>query len=193
MTRKTIRNFSAAAISLAIEFPTAQVANDEPKGGPNAGEAFFATLNTGTSSSNQVVRNARNAGRRLKIQQELTKTLIEATDVSSSRLVPSKDFLSAAPAIDTKYLLGNFHSGAIKVVKALSPKTRRAQFRRAATTIAGIELMHQKRSIQTRQASRQKQNRFRDLECSARRVTSAAFQASDCSAYNVCTTTHAPT
>src|SRR5271170_3546666 len=47
----------------------------------------------------------------------------------------------------------------------------------------------QKRSIQTRQASRQKQNRFRDLECSARRVTSADFQASDCSAYNVCTTT----
>jgi Rrf2 family transcriptional regulator, iron-sulfur cluster assembly transcription factor len=27
------------------------------------------------------------------------------------------------------------------------------------------------------------------LECSARRVTSADFQASDCSAYNVCTTT----
>jgi hypothetical protein len=27
------------------------------------------------------------------------------------------------------------------------------------------------------------------LECSARRVTSADFQASDCSAYHVCTTT----
>src|SRR5271169_1625392 len=51
--------------------------------------------------------------------------------------------------------------------------------------------LDQKRSIQTRQASRQKQNRFRDLECSARRVTSADFQASDCSAYNVCTTTPA--
>src|SRR5271169_5552488 len=51
----------------------------------------------------------------------------------------------------------------------------------------------QKRSIQTRQASRQKQNRFRDLECSARRVTSADFEASDRSAYNVCTTTIART
>jgi DDE domain len=73
----------------------------------------------------------------------------------------------------------------------LGPMLGFKKFRRAATTIAGIELMHRirKGQIQTRQASRQKQNRFRDLERSARRVTSADFQASDCSAYNVCTTT----
>jgi hypothetical protein len=130
MTREAIRNFSAAAISLAIEIPTAQAAIDKRKGGATAGEAFFAILSTMTSSSKQVVRNDRNAGRLLKIQQELTKTFIDATDVPGSRLVPSKGFLVTATAVDPKYLLGNFRSDTIKVVKPLSPKTRRVQLRR---------------------------------------------------------------
>src|ERR1700734_2329493 len=60
----------------------------------------------------------------------------------------------------------------------LGPMLGLKRFRRAATTIAGIELMHHKKgSVQTRQASRQIQNRSRDLECGACCVIQGDFQA----------------
>jgi hypothetical protein len=68
----------------------------------------------------------------------------------------------------------------------LGPMLGLNHFRRAAATIAGIELMHrirrthapdQKGSVQTRQASRQTQDRSRDWECGARCVIEGDFQA----------------
>src|ERR1700734_859959 len=61
----------------------------------------------------------------------------------------------------------------------LGPMLGLKHFRRAVTTIAGIELTHrdQKGSVQTRQASRQTQNRSRNLECGARCVIEGDFQA----------------
>src|SRR5271154_5753768 len=91
----------------------------------------------------------------------------------------------------SKYLNNLIEQDHRSIKLRLGPMLGFKKFRRAATTIAGIELMHRIRKGQFKLGKLRvkNKNRFRDLECSARRVTSADFQASDFSAYNVCTTT----
>ena len=62
-------------------------------------------------------------------------------------------------------------------------------FRRAATTIAGIELMHRIRKGQFKLGKLrvQDENRSRDLESRSCYMIRGDFQASDCSTSNVCT------
>ena len=71
----------------------------------------------------------------------------------------------------------------------LAPMLGLKHFRRAATTIAGIELMHRirKGQFRTREASRSRQNRSRDLESRSCYMIRGDFQASDCSTSNICT------